>query len=124
MENRMISLKNYSFYFIKKKMVLKILYLMILVGSYIICDYYHHIKCGGFNAVIMMFNPVCSWLLWIMSQMSYLYSASIFGGILYLIVELKDFGNHIGVLDKKINDEILEKPNIFYPRQYEQKSQY
>jgi len=90
---------------------------MILVGVYILCDYYHHTKCGGINAIIMMFNPVCSWLLWIMSQMSYLYSASIFGGILYLIVELKQFGNQLGMLEKKINDEKVEKPKIFNPRQ-------
>lgn len=112
-----ISFKKYSFDFIKKKFILKILYLMILVGVYISCDYYHHVKCGGINAIIMMFNPVCSWLLWIMSQMSYLYSASIFGGILYLIVELKQFGNQIGVFEKKINDEKVEKPKIFNPRQ-------
>ena len=113
-------LKNNSFDFIKKKIILKILYLLILVGVYILCDYYHHTKCGGINAIIMMFNPLCSWLLWIMSQMSYLYSASIFGSILYLIMEIKQFGNQLGILEKKINNEKVEKPKTFYPRQNEE----
>ncbi len=99
-----------------KSIFTKISYLLSLVLIYIICDYYHHSYCGGINAVFMMFNPLCSWLLWIMTQMSHFYTISILSSLVFLIVEIKNYGNNLGLLDKDIDKELSFSSNKLKPQ--------